>query len=462
MGITYIIDSNIPLLDAHNIYTIGNTDDTIVIPETCLDEIDSKKSGLGELAYQAREFGRLMTAAVYIGQACKNGATYINYKVKDTTVTVVALDKYPSYEGMEKNVLNDRKIIECALEYKKAVQPGEKVVFMTNDVACGIRAQSLGLKSTQLAIVEDVKKEFLKEMTIDDSAEFSTLHNSKITDIDKNYVIGNYSYVFTNSVTGQVKPATITNGLINVLGKESDNILHRQMVAPVNIEQKLASRAILDPSIDLVLVEGLAGSGKNTIATSSAVRLLQTNKDIYDGIVYIRSPQNDEDAGEDIGYLAGNDEKFAVYLGPMEDTLSFLVSSNINTKGKTAKEVEEKIAAGVDKLVEGCGIISIITTGLRGRTFHDKVVIIDEATNLSPATMQKVLTRIGKNCKVIVIGSQLQIDSKYVTKYNNGMAVLLEEAYTNSLDSDIKMFAIELTKVKRSPTVEFAERLFSK
>jgi len=247
-----------------------------------------------------------------------------------------------------------------------------------------------------------------------------------------------------------------------VLGKESDSILQRQMVAPVNIEQKLASRAILDPSIDLVLVEGLAGSGKNTIVTSSAVRLLQTNKNIYDGIVYIRSPQNDEDAGEDIGYLAGNDEKFAVYLGPMEDTLNFLVSNNMNTRGKTAKEVEEKIAAGVDKLVEGCGIISIITTGLRGRTFHNKVIIIDEATNLSPATMQKVLTRVGKNCKVIVIGSQLQIDSKYVTKYNNGMAVLLEEAYTNSLDSEIKMFAIELTKVKRSPTVEFAERLFSK
>ena len=459
---TYVLDTNILLLDSHNLYTVGGKSSTVVIPETVLDEIDSKKSGLGELAYQAREFGRLMTAATYIGQTHKGSTTYINYSVKDTTVTIVALDEYPSYAGMEKNVLNDRKIIECALEYKKAVHHMEKVVFMTNDVACGIRAQSLGLESTQLAIVEDVKKEFLKEMIIDDSTKFSTLHNSKIIDIDKDYAVGNYSYVFTNGLTGQVKPATITNGLINVLGKESDSVLQRQMVAPVNIEQKLASRAVLDPSIDLVLVEGLAGSGKNTVVTSSAVRLLQTNKNIYDGIVYIRSPQNDEDAGEDIGYLAGNDEKFAVYLGPMDDTLSFLVSNNLNTKGKTAKEVEEKIATGVDKLVEDCGIISIITTGLRGRTFHNKIVIIDEATNLSPATMQKVLTRVGKNCKVIVIGSQLQIDSKYVTKYNNGMAVLLEEAYTNSLDSEIKMFAIELTKVKRSPTVEFAERLFSK
>jgi len=461
----YSLDTNILLLDAHNLHTIGDNNSIIVIPETVLDELDSKKSVQGEIGYQAREFGRIMTAGEYLSSIeYANQITVVEYKVQDKLINIVSLREYPSYVGMERNVINDRKIIDATIAYSEVAKLSahNELTFITNDIACGIRAQSLGLKTEQLREVDDVELEFTKEITVD-SDTFKMLHNKNIADVDDNYHKGIYSYIFTDGNTGQIKPTIITNNkTINVIGKDTDKALQRQMVSPVNLEQKLASKAIQDTNIDIVLIEGLAGSGKNIIAVSNAIRLLQTNKDKYESIIYIRSPINDEELGEDIGYLSGNEEKMSIYLGPMEDTLDFLVRNNMDTKGKDINTIDTLVAQKIDKLVESCGMSSIITTGLRGRTFHNTILIVDEATNMSVATIQKVLTRIGDNCKLIVIGSQKQIDSKYVTKYNNGMTVLLEEAYNNSLEVDIKMFAIEFTKVKRSPIVEFAEKLFSK
>jgi len=81
--------------------------------------------------------------------------------------------------------------------------------------------------------------------------------------------------------------------------------------------------------------------------------------------------------------------------------------------------------------------------------------------NTGAATMQKVLTRVGENCKVVVLGSLNQIDSKYLTKFNNGLSALLDEAANGNVDSDVNMFAITLTKTKRSAMCDFAEKLFT-
>jgi len=451
-----IIDTNIVLLDAHNICTLGKAYDTVVIPESCLDEIDSKKSGLGELAYQAREFGRLMTAAAYIGQTRKNIATYINYKVRGTTVTVIALDKYPSYSGMAKNVINDRKIIECALEYKRAAQRNEKVVFMTNDVACGIRAQSLGLESTQLREVEDKTVAFNKEVAIDDDTKFRTLHGKHIRSYDPEHVQGNYNYSFRNTYTGQVKLATVKRGMINVLGKESEQELRKQEVAPRNSGQLFMSRAMQDAGVPLVIVEAPAGSGKTLLALSNAMKLVKTNSP-YKSIMYIRGSIDDVEDVEAVGFLKGDaDEKNAMYFYPALDAIGYIAKQRIGSKMR-GKELEEKLKETTDKIIESCDIQMFTGLGMRGRTFEDAVVILDEAQNLSKASMRKILTRFGKNCKIVVIGSNKQIDNAYITRYTNGLSVLLEAA-TNEQQIDIHV--VQLDKIVRSEFAEFAENIF--
>ncbi len=454
-----VLDSNIVLLDANNILTLGK-DAVIVLPEIVLKEVDNKKSGFNELAYQARQMGRILATFEVVGTARIDGAimtTLLNMSEK-VTVEIVSLERYDGIDSNDSGA-NDQKIIQIA---QKMQELHGNVTFITNDVLARIRAIAVGLNVTDLKLIDDAEFEFTKELEITDPEVFRTLHDSDIYQVDPKYKLENYSYKFTDEMTGQVKLATVNNGFLKVLGKDTEKIIRQQDCAPINSEQLLASKAILDQSIDLVVIEGQAGSGKNIIALSNAIKLFKTNRDKYRSIMYIRTPQNDEQPGEDIGYLSGNAEKYAMYLGPMEDTLDFLVRQNIKQKaGEKKQEFEERIAAKMLELKEECGMQSTITTGLRGKTFHNTIIILDEWQNASQATSQKVLTRVGKDCKVIVTASQAQIDNKYVTKYNNGLAVLMGEARERAVDAEISMFAIELKKVVRSKMAEFAEKLYT-
>lgn len=450
-----ILDTNILLLDANNIYL---TEGITVVSDTVLAELDAKKNGFDEINFQARAFARLIESANNLGMTRDNDMIVTKLELNGKEIHIVSLNKYKadplSYGG------NDARIIEVTSAYSKLYKDS---VLMTNDMLMKFQAAAAGLTITSLKMVDDREVKFTKEFLVSDPEVFRTLHNSSILEVDSEYLIENYSYKFTCGTTNQMKLATIQNGFITVIGKDTETQLRKQRCTPINSEQLLLSKAIQDSSIDLVLVEGLAGSGKNISAVSNAIKLLESNRDKYQSIAYIRSPQNDEsDKGEEIGFLAGNAEKLAMYLGPMEDTIDFIVRNEIVTKGKKKDEIDALVEEKTAKLINDCGIESMISTGLRGRTFHNTIVIVDEAQNAAPATMQKVLTRVGKNCKVLVIGSQRQIDSSYVNKYNNGLALLMNEAGVKSVDTTIGMFAITLHKVVRSEMSKFAEGLFSK
>ena len=457
-----VIDTNVPLTDANAILTLGAEPNTVVvIPETVLAELDAKKSGFEEVNWQARAAARILSSGKITGIKKDRSRTITTVEVQGQQILIVALGEYeadPSEYGG-----NDQRIIQTAKELELMVPKNSTITLMTIDYYMRIRAAAIGVNTSDYRIINDADFVFVKELVIEDFEVFRTLHDTRIYDVDKDYVIENYSYKFTNPDTDQTKLATIVGGIIKVLGKETETELRKQDCGPINAEQLLLSRAIQDPKIDLVIVEGQAGSGKNVTTLSNAIRLLRTSRDKYQSIVYLRTPQNDEDKGEDIGYLATNEAKYAMYLGPMEDTIDFIVRSNLKTKpGDKQGDLEERIQDGIDKLKTECKMESMITTGLRGRTFHNSIVIMDEWQNASQATAQKALTRIGKNCKVLVIGSNRQIDNKWVTKYNNGLAVLMGEARDRSIETQIGMFAIELKKVVRSDMAKFAEDLYSK
>lgn len=456
-----VIDTNVPLTDANTILSLGaEPNTTVVIPSTVLAELDAKKTGFDEVNWQARATARILASGKIDSIDKREYGTRTVLEIQGQRIIIIDLDKYdtdPSeYGGNDQRIIQVAKILTDKL-------PNDEVVLMTIDFYMRIRAAAVGVKTMDYKIINDAEFEFVKEFVVDDDEVFRTLHDKRIHDIDKDYKMENYSYKFTNTNTDQVKLATIVSGFIKVLGKETETELRKQDCAPINSEQLLVSRAIQDPKIDLVMIEGQAGSGKNVTALSNAIRLMRTSRDKYNSIVYIRTPQNDEDKGEDIGYLSTNEAKYAMYLGPIEDTIDFIVRNVIKSKpGDKSGDLELRVQEGIDKLKAECNIESMITTGLRGRTFHNTIVIMDEWQNASKATAQKALTRIGKSCKVIVIGSQRQIDNKWVTKYNNGLAVLMGEARDRGIDTDVSMFAIELKKVVRSDMAKFAEDLFTK
>ena len=97
---------------------------------------------------------------------------------------------------------------------------------------------------------------------------------------------------------------------------------------------------------------------------------------------------------------------------------------------------------------------------MRGRTLSNAFIIIDEAQNMSNKTMQMVLSRVDNTCKVVVLGSNKQIDNFYVNKYTNALTTLLKA--TKEKNDFVNIFAIKLEKVLRGPITEWAEKIFSR
>lgn len=448
------LDTNIILVDAKSIYNLG-ADNALIIPETVLDEVDSKKSGFTEVAFQAREFGRIITKFQQMGTFTLGNCIVTSLVDNDITINIISLVKYPAFEAVDNHILNDRRIIQAVLDYQRDAKVSVK--FMSNDVMCRIRATSFGLEAIDLKTVDAITAEFTKSITVSTDI-FPHLHNMSIFEVDPSYTQANYNYLFTDDTTGQVKLATLRNGAIDIIGKDSEAELRRQDAPPMNAGQLFLSRAIQSPSTDLVVVESRAGSGKTVTAISNAVQLVK--KGLYNGIIYLRASVNDEDKVEQVGFLSGNDDKIAVYLHPLEDTIDFLVRSNHKDSKFKGAEYENMIAEAITKYKTRYNIKGMIGLGLRGRTFSDTVIIIDEVQNFSPNSLVKALTRVGKNCKVILIGSNRQIDNPYITKYTNGLSVILDAC--TKANPLVRTHVVPLTKVLRSPLTEWTENIFSK
>ena len=175
-------------------------------------------------------------------------------------------------------------------------------------------------------------------------------------------------------------------------------------------EQIKFANAILDPGNDIIFVNAKAGTGKTTVATGVANILYQCGK--YDGIVYIMSPYGERKQG----WLPGNiTEKSSVYF---EAFYQALIKCNVNPLSAISDDTLANQKAGVSF------ITCITDTFLRGSNIDRSVVIIDEAQNYTAEQLKKVLTRIGTDCKVIVIGHDQQCDLEHretsgFTKYLN-------------------------------------------
>ena len=452
-----ILDTNILLLDALNLELLAQPGTVVVLPDIVINECDSKKSvAFGELGFQARSLGRIIAKSTIVDISTEGPLAITSITLKSGGSVHITSCSYPDFD-VDEHTLNDRKIIHVAELYNAL--PDSTTTFMSNDVMCRITALGLGLTATDLKVTEKTSYEFIKEFVVEDATLFSMLHKTPIMEIDPDYIHENYNYKFSNPDTARIKLATISNtGLVEIIGKDSEKELRTQSAPPLNAEQLLLSAAIQEPTNDVILCEARAGSGKTITALSNAIRLVTLGK--YSSILYIRGTINDVSTeDEEVGFLSGNEEKMAIYLHALYDSLDFIIRKRLSNTKLKGKELEERISDETQKLTEQCDIQAMVPLGMRGRTFHDSILIIDEATSLPPATMQKILTRVGKNSKVIIIGSQNQIDSKFLTKFNNGMSLVLDAATKPS--GDVKVHAINLYRVARSPICEWAESVFS-
>ena len=452
-----VLDTNVLLLDANNLLSFP-TEDIIVLPETVVDELDSKKTGFTEIAYQAREFGRLLSKAGRIDSVTTGAITSTKFLLDSHQIWIVSSTNYPDLPQFDVSLRNDRKIIHVASLIQSLFSDFPTIV-VSNDVMFRIRAESLGLQSRDFKQVDHYKFEFTKRLEVSEEI-FSELHHKPITQIDPDYKPENYNYLFTTSNSEQVKPACIINGSIQIIGKETEAELRRQDASPINVDQLLLARAIQEPATDLIICDSKAGSGKTICAVSNAMKLTKRNPD-YNSILYIRTSIDDVSDEESVGFLSGNEEKFAVYLHPINDVVDTIVRDRHKDSKLKGREYEAMIEEHTQKIFKEYNIQAMTTLGMRGRTFSNCIAIIDEVQNFTPASLNKVLTRFGKNCKIILIGSLRQIDSKYITKYTSGLSVVLNDA-AQDVQRPINLHVVPLPKVVRSKLTEYSESLFTK
>jgi PhoH-like ATPase len=460
----YVLDTNILLQDATHLFRLSeNGNNLLVIPETVLDEIDMKKSGFDEINFQARAFARII----------ESGQTQQTERIGDHTIITVTLhhpstahlamitkNSYSSDRTSASNIVNDRKILEIAKFAHEHYD--EEVTFLSLDVMARIRATSMDLVAQSLLGVkdDDGAVEFQKRIVISFDAS-ADLNNRSIYEFDPNYKIENVAYEFEVEDADHVILATVQNERIVVLDEAE---VRDQIITPMNKEQLFFSHAIIEPYYTILVVEAKAGSGKTLLALSGAMKLVRQKA--FKKIVYIRNSIESLDKGEEVGFLPGLEEKFKIYNHPLMDSLDYIVRldhkrSKSVKNGYVSKSIdEETINIKIAETIKRYAIETMWVGEMRGRTISDAVVIIDEAQNMSNKTMQMVLSRMSESCKVMVLGSNKQIDNFYVNKHTNALTTLLKSV-TKKYEG-VHMFAVTLKKVLRGPITEWAEAVFSK
>lgn len=455
----FVVDTNIILEDFTNIANLSQEGkNLIILPEIVLDEIDSKKSGFDEINFQARQFARFLEDSNIISTSEElEKHQIISLKIGMVDLHIISKSSYATdTKQISLNISNDRKILEVASFANRYYS--KNIEFISNDIMARVRATSLNLETTFLKGdgKEDVELEFVKEIDIN-FEDLEDIANKSILEVDKEYQPYNFSYCMNVRNSDQVLLCAIKHGKINPI---DETMLREQIVIPLNKEQLFFTNALIDTYYNIIIVEAKAGSGKTLLALSSGVKLIRQKQ--FQKIIYIRNSIESLDKGEDVGYLPGLEEKFAIYNHPLMDSLKYMARSEHKQKNSNKKQyvqpTEEEINEKVTQTIQNYSIETMWVGEMRGRTLSEAFIIVDEAQNISNKTMQMILSRIDSSCKVIILGSNKQIDNFYVNKYTNSLTTLLKS--TKDKSDLVNLYALRLKKVLRGPITQWAESIF--
>jgi PhoH-like ATPase len=454
---SWLLDTNILLDDPQNIIKLSNNSkNLIIIPETVIDELDSKKTGFDIISYHAREFNRMMSDSEIVGHSNINHTAkrvIVNYQ--GCEIHLVSLLKYDTtIENTDVKILNDRKIIECALKISKEYP---NLLVLSNDIA--FRSKCI-LENIN---VEPYKTDNKKETEIEFFKSFETQHEISLPILEVEKLEKDLGVEIPKSISGIeiINPKTGINKYYykvkDKLYEIDEDLLQKQNAVPMNREQRVLSSLILADNTDIIVVPGQAGTGKTLMALSGACALIEKKNSKFEKIIYIRKTITSVDnKQEELGFLPGTlEEKMGGYLAPLYNSIEKLVKRKYKNTNLRDKEVlEEKMKEFISKY----RIEPAYEGFLRGSTLENSVIIIDEAQNESRSSMRLILSRIGQNSKVIVLGHNRQLDNPYCNALNNGFTYLCNETEKEN-EFDVNIVGCRLIKVVRSKIAKYGDEI---
>jgi len=429
----FVLDTNVLMHDPMCLFRFEEHD--IFLPMIVLEELDSHKKGMTEVARNARQTSRTLDSLVGINNDdITNGLILASTGHKEVGgklfFQTIPLDfSLPSSLPQGKA---DNQILGVVKALGELHAPRE-VVLVSKDINMRVKARALGLAaedyqndktledgdllySGSLALASDFWSKQAKTVESWQSGghTYYRIGGSVVAGMH----INQFVYFETPGEPSLYARVTEIRGKTAVF-KTLKDYSHLKNAAwgitTRNREQNFALNMLMDPDVDFVTLTGTAGTGKTLLALAAGlVQVLDERR--YTEIIMTRATVS---VGEDIGFLPGTEEeKMGPWMGALDDNLEVL--------GKTDTSAGEWGRAATSELIRSKIKIKSLNF-MRGRTFLNKFVIIDEAQNLTPKQMKTLITRAGPGTKIICMGNLAQIDTPYLTEGSSGLTYAVDK-----------------------------------
>jgi len=433
---TFVLDTNVLMHDPSSLFRFEEHD--VFLPMMTLEELDNHKKGMSEVARNVRQVTRSLDALIDAISGELGGKAKIGEGIpldalghKDATGRL-----YFQTEPIETTPIKgfeSGKADNQILGVVKALQARQKdrvVVLVSKDINIRIKAHALGLPAEDYfndQVIDDADLLYSGAMALPEG--FWDSHGKKLESWQQS------GYTFYR-ITGPLCAAFHVNQFVFEEGPNPLYAIVQEVqgrtavlrtlrdfshsknsiwgISARNREQNFALNLLMNPEIDFVTLLGQAGTGKTLLALASGLAQILETK-IYNEIIVTRATVP---LGDDIGFLPGTEEeKMQPWMGALEDNLEVL-NRGVDGGGDWGR------SAAADLIRTRIKVKSL--NFMRGRTFINKFLIIDEAQNLTPKQMKALITRAGPGTKVVCMGNIAQIDSPYLTEGSSGLTYVVD------------------------------------
>ncbi|MGY8904499.1 MAG: PhoH family protein [Burkholderiales bacterium] len=429
----FVLDTNVLMHDPMCLFRFEEHD--IFLPMVVLEELDGHKKGMTEVARNARQTSRTLDALAGAPEAEITAGLHLNTTGHTEAGGRLVFQTKPLAYTLPTSLPQgkaDNQILGVVEALRKEYAPRE-VVLVSKDINMRVKARTLGM------LAED----YQNDKTLEDGdllysgalalpADFWDKHGKTV----ESWQNGSTTFY---RISGPIVPSLLINQFVYFESPGEPSLYARVTeiraktavlktlkdfghlknaawgVNTRNREQNFAMNLLTDPEVDFVTLTGTAGTGKTLMALAAGLTQVLDDRR-YTEIIMTRATVS---VGEDIGFLPGTEEeKMGPWMGALDDNLEVLA--------KTETSAGEWGRAATNELIRSRIKIKSMNF-MRGRTFLNKYVIIDEAQNLTPKQMKTLITRAGPGTKIICMGNLAQIDTPYLTEGSSGLTFVVDK-----------------------------------
>ena len=425
-----MLDTNVLMHDPSSLFRFEEHD--VFLPMQTLEELDRNKKGTSEVARNARQASRFIEEVMSRSNVSIEQGIPLQRYPSDTATGRLLLQTEAVDGALPANLTsgNGDNIIIAVVASLTRRQPDREVILVSKDINMRIKARAAGLPAEDYfndKVLEDTYLLYSGVRTL--SADFWEANGKGLESwkqdgathyrirgpLAEELVVNEFVYLegdrpFSARVR-TVEAGTAVLATVRDYGAVRNSVWG---ISARNREQNFALNLLMDPEVDLVTLLGQAGTGKTLLTLAAGLTQVLDEKR-YTEIIFTRVTVP---VGEDIGFLPGTEEeKMAPWMGALEDNLEVLNNTDAGS-GEWGR------AATQDLIRSRIRIKSL--NFMRGRTFVNKFLVIDEAQNLTPKQLKTLITRAGPGTKVLCLGNIAQIDTPYLTEGSSGLTYVVD------------------------------------